>query len=211
LSDAHSKAAFGVGDFAERRAVRLAGKNVPDGDAELVGIDAGFLYLRTERRIVTDSPVTISFEQTQLSGYVSECQPTEDAWVVTIALASGKRREARIPTGEQFTAGIVTANGTTQCLATVIDKSASGMGLRFPRHVAPGTRIYVEMDSVIVFGEVRHCSETTDGQFIAGVLIAEFRPDTRGRNKIEEVIDKVRWKLTSGIRGKSTPTGWPSA
>lgn len=211
MSDVYSQSSFGVGDFAERRSVRLSGKNVPDGDAELVGIDAGFLYLRTERRIVTDSAVTISFEQTQLSGYVTECQPTEDAWVITIALASGRRREARIPTGEQFTAGIVSANGTTRCTATVIDKSASGMGLRFPRHVAPGTRIYVEMESVLVLGEVRHCSETTDGQFIAGVLIAEFRPDVRGRNKIEEVIDKVRWKLTSGIRGKNAPPGWPTA
>ncbi len=175
----------------------------------------GFLYLRTDRRIVTgNSAVTISFDQTQLSEYVSNCQRTENAWVITIALASGRRREARIPTGEQFTAGIVSANGTTRCLATVIDKSASGMGLRFSRHVAPGTRIYVEMESVIVLGEVRHCSETTDGQFIAGVLIAEFRPDTRGRNKIEEpIIDKVRWKLTFrqvSREERAASVGWPS-
>ncbi len=76
------------------------------------------------------------------------------------------------------------------------------MGLRFSRPVAPGTRIYVEMESVMALGEIRHCHATTDGQFIAGVAIAEFLPDARGRNKFTEIFDKVVCKLAAGIRSK---------
>jgi hypothetical protein len=193
------------GNAALRRPLRISGKTVPDGDCELVGIDAGVFYVRLERRIAELSPVTVSFEQTELAGYVTGCQPTEHEWVISIALASGRRREARIPTGEQFTVGIVSNNGTIQCQGTVTDRSSSGMGLRFSRPVAPGTRIYVEMESVMALGEVRHCHATTDGQFIAGVAIAEFLPDARGRNKFTEIFDKVVCKLTAGLRGKGVP------
>ena len=191
------------GDPHAKRPVRITGKTVPDGDCELVGIDAGVLYVRSERRMADSSPVTVSFDQTQLSGYVTGCQPVEHEWVISIALASGRRREARIPTGEQFTVGIVSNNGTVRCRGTVTDKSPSGLGLRFSRPIAPGTRIYVEMDSVMALGEVRYCHATTDGQFIAGVAIAEFLPDVRGRNKFTEILDRLRWKLASGFRGKS--------
>jgi hypothetical protein len=197
------------GNPATHRPVRISGTNVPDGDCELVGIDAGVFFVRSERRIADLSPVTVSFEQTELSGYVTGCQPTEHEWVISIALASGRRREARIPTGEQFTVGLVSNNGTTRCRGTVTDKSPSGLGLRFSRPVAPGTRIYLEMESVMALGEVRHCHATTDGQFIAGVAIAEFLPDSRGRNKFTEILDKLACKLAAGIRGKGVPAPRP--
>ncbi len=198
-----------AGKTPSHRSVRLSGKTVPDGECELVGIDAGVFYVRSERRIAESSPVTVSFEQTELSGYVTGCQPTEREWVISIALATGRRREARIPTGEQFTIGIVSNTGTQHCLGTVTDRSPSGLGIRFSRPVAPGTRIYVEMESVMALGEVRHCHATTDGHFIAGVAIAEFLPDARSRTKFTEIIDKLACKFTAGIRGKSVPSPRP--
>jgi hypothetical protein len=190
------------GNATIRRPVRISGKTVPDDECELVGIDAGVFYLRSERRIAELSPVTVSFEQTQLDGYVTGCQSVEREWVISIAVASGRRREARIPTGEQFTVGIVGNTGTVRCQGTVTDKSPSGMGLRFSRPVSPGTRIYMEMESVMALGEIRHCHATTDGKFIAGVSIAEFLPDARGRNKFMEIFGKFVCKLGAGIRGK---------
>ena len=183
--------------------MRISGKTVPDGDCELVGIDSGVFYVRSERRIVEDSAVTVSFEQTQLAGYVTGCQSMEQEWIISVALASGRRRGVRVPTGEEFTVGVVSNGGTMRCQATVVDKSLSGLGLRFSRAIAPGTRIYVEMESVMLMGEIRYCHATTDGQFIAGLAVVEYLPDIRGRNRFMEVLDKVRWKLTSGIRGKA--------
>jgi hypothetical protein len=194
---------------APSRPLRISGNTVPDGECELVGIDAGVLYVRSDRRIADASSVTVAFDHTQLSGYVTGCQPTEDEWVISIEVASGRRREERIPTGEQFTVGIVSNNGTVRCQGTVVDKSASGLGVRFSRSVAPGTRIYVEMESVMALGEVRHCSATTNGQFIAGVAIVEFLPDSRGRNKFTEILDRLRWKLAAGIRGRTNPAHRP--
>jgi hypothetical protein len=195
--------------LAARRPVRISGKTVPDGYCELVGLDAGVLYVQSERRIPETSPVTVSFDHTQLSGYVTECQPTEREWVIAIALASGRRREARIPTGEEYTVGIVGNRGTRRCRATVIDRSSSVLGLLFSRAVAPGTRVYVEMESVMALGEIRHCRATPDGQFIAGVAIAEFIPDVRSRSRFRQILDKIRWKLGSGFRSRGAPPQWP--
>ena len=189
--------------------VRISGKNVPDGECELVGIDAGILYVRSERRIADGSPVTVSFDHTQLSGYVTGCQAAEDGWVISVELASGRRSEARIPTGEQYTVGVVGNRGTTRCKGVVIDRSPSGLGLRFARAIAPGTRVYVEMESVMALGEIRHCRPAPEGGFVAGMAIAEFIPDVRSRSKFMEFLHKLRWKLGSGFRKRTAPVQRP--
>jgi len=136
-----------------RRPVRISGKAVPDSECELVGIGDGVLYLRSERRIADTSAVNVTFERTQLSGYVSSCVPVEGGWDVSISLLSGRRKEVRIPTGEYLSVGIVGRNGTKRYHCTVVDRSASGLGVRFAKHVAPGTRIYVEFESSMLLAK----------------------------------------------------------
>lgn len=184
-----------------RRTVRISGKAVPDGECELVGIGEGVLYLRSERRIADTSAVNVTFERTQLSGYVSGCVPVESGWDVAITLLSGRRKEVRIPTGESLPVGIVGRNGTKRYHCTVVDRSASGLGLRFAKYVAPGTRIYVEIESTMVLGEIRHCSPTDDGHFLAGAAVVECVPDAREINAFSEIVHKLRWKISSGLRG----------
>lgn len=185
-----------------RRPVRIAGKAVPDSECELVGIDAGVLFLHSERRIADTSAVTISFDRTQLSGYVSGCQPVETGWAVSISLVSGRRKEVRIPTGEHLAVGVVSSSGTKRYHCTVVDRSASGLGLRFARHIAPGTRIYVEIESSMVMGEIRYCNPVDDGHYLAGMAVVECVQDMRERNVFSEIAHKLRWKLSAGIRGQ---------
>ena len=184
-----------------RRPVRISGKAVPDSECELVGIGDGVLYLRSERRIADTSAVNVTFERTQLSGYVSSCVPVEGGWDVSISLLSGRRKEVRIPTGEYLSVGIVGRNGTKRYHCTVVDRSASGLGVRFAKYVAPGTRIYVEFEASMVLGEIRHCSQTEDGHFLAGLAILECVPDAREMNAFSEIVHKLRWKISSGLRG----------
>ncbi|HVW07638.1 MAG TPA: PilZ domain-containing protein [Bryobacteraceae bacterium] len=184
-----------------RQPVRISGKAVPDGECELVGIGDGVLYLRSERRIADTSAVNVTFERTQLSGYVSGCVPVEGGWDVAITLLSSRRREVRIPMGEYLSVGVVGRSGTKRYHCTVMDRSASGLGLRFAKYVAPGTRIYVEIESTIVLGEIRHCSPTDDGYFMAGLAVVECVPDAREINTFSEIVHKLRWKIASGLRG----------
>ena len=96
--------------------------------------------------------------------------------------------------------GVVSNSGTKRLHCTVVDRSESGLGLRFQRHVAPGTRIYVEIEAVMVLGEIRHCNPADDGTFIAGMIVVECLPDVRERNAFTEIVHKLRWKLSAGFR-----------
>jgi hypothetical protein len=125
----------------------------------------------------------------------------EGGWDVSISLLASRRKEVRIPTGEFLSVGIVGRNGTKRYHCTVVDRSASGLGLRFAKHVAPGTRIYVEIEGMMVLGEIRHCSPTGDGHFLAGLAVAECLPDARDINAFSGIVHKLRWKISSGLRG----------
>src|SRR3569623_1773167 len=105
------------------------------------------------------------------------------------------------PNGAYLSVGIVGRNGTKRYHCTVVDRSVSGLGVRFAKYVAPGTRIYVEFEASMVLGEIRHCSQTEDGLFLAGVAILECVPDAREINAFSEIVHKLRWKISSGLRG----------
>src|SRR5215831_9784140 len=109
--------------------VHISGTTVPDCFCELVGIDSGILYVRSERQIPESSSIFVAFNHVQLSGIVAGCHPAEQDWVISIALASCKRRlEERFPAGEKSVIGIVQNKGTTLLEGSVIDASSSGLG-----------------------------------------------------------------------------------
>jgi hypothetical protein len=137
-----------------------------------------------ERQIPESSPVVISFHHTQLSK---------------------RRLDERIPHGEESILGIVEGDRTSLHKCTIIDTSAFGMGLRLAFPVDTGARICVETESMMVFGEVRHCHPRLDGEFIAGILIIDVVPDTRRESKFSVMLNNLRWKLASSIRGRDVP------
>ena len=194
----------------KRTPVQISGTNVPDCACHLVGIDAGVLYVRSDRQIAETSSVVVSFDHVQLSGVVGGCQPAERHWIISIALASCKRRlDARVPAGEKSVIGIVESDGTTLRAGHVIDQSQSGLGLRLDEPVDTGARVCVETEKMIVFGEVRYCRPTLDGQFVAGVMIVEVIPDLHSQNAFSVMLNNLRWKLASSIRGRDVPAYRP--
>lgn len=191
---------------AKRIPVHISGTTVPDRSCELVGIDAGLLYVRSGSQIPESSPVIVSFDHVQLSGVVAGCQPAEEEWLMSVALGSCKRRlEERAPNGEEGLMGIVESAGTTLRPCTIIDTSSFGLGLALSLPIDTGTRVYVEAGSMIVFGEIRHCRRTPDGRFMAGVLIVDVVPDVRTQNMFSVMLNNLRWKLASSIRGRDVP------
>lgn len=195
---------------AKRIPVHISGTTIPDCACQLVGVDSGTLYLRSERQIEESSPIKVSFDHVQLSGVVAGCEVAERGWAISVALASCKRRlEARVPGGEIDAVGIVENNGTTVRSCTVVDQSPSGLGLRLNRTIETGSRVCVETQSMMIFGEVRYCRPTLDGRFVAGIMIVEVVPDVNSQNPFSVMLNNLRWKLASSIRGKDVPAYRP--
>ena len=183
--------------------VHISGQDVPDSPCELVGIDAGMIFVRSERQMAESSPVAVSLDQMQLSGVVAGCQPIENDWVIGIALSSSKRRLAeRIPNGLEAAIGVVEGNQTNLQPCTIIDSTPFGLGLRLGSAIPIGARVCVETDSGMILGEIKHCNHRLDGKFVAGVLIVDVVPDSRNESRFSVMLNNLRWKLNSTIRGR---------
>ena len=186
--------------------VHISGTTVPDCVCVLAGIEAGVLYVRSERQMPEDSPIVVSFDHVQLSGVVAGCQPDGAGWMIPVALSSCKRRlEERIPYGEEGTIGVVDGGVTAPRRCTIIDTSSFGMGLRLAFPVDTGSRVCIETNSTMVFGEIRYCHQRPEGEFVAGVLIVDVVPDARTQNQFSVMLNNLRWKLASSIRGREIP------
>jgi hypothetical protein len=187
----------------KRIPVHISGHDVPDCPCELVGIDAGMVIVRSERRIPESSAIVVSFDHVRLSGVVAECRPAKRDWVISVALASCRRRlDERIPAGEESAIGVIDHGPTKLLPCTIIDTSAFGLGLRLSFPIAVGSRVCVERESMMVFGEVRHCNPKLDGQHIAGILIIDVVPDLRSQSSFSVMLNNLRLKLAPGIRGR---------
>jgi hypothetical protein len=191
--------------------VNITGNTVPDCSCTLVGIDSGTLFLRSETQIPESSPVSVSFDHIQLSGIVAACNSEEGSWIISVDLSSCRRRlDERIPAGEKSVLGVIEGDSTTTHPCTVTDTSAFGLGIRLSSPLEAGARVCVETASKMVFGEVRHCEPKIDGQYIAGILIVDVVPDLRTQTRLSIILNNLRWKLASSIRGRDFPASRPA-
>jgi hypothetical protein len=190
--------------LAKRVPVQISGANVPDLPCELVGVEAGTIFIRTERQIPESSAVMVNLNQMTLPGVIAECHPVEDDWMLSIALSSRKRRlEERIPNGQEAAIGVVENGRAKLRTCTIVDTSAFGMGLRLSFPLNPGARICVETESMMIFGEIRHCNQKINGDYIAGLLIVDVVPDVSRQSPFSIMLNNLRWRLASSIRGRA--------
>ena len=190
---------------ARRVPVRISGVDVPDLPCELVGVEAGTLFIRAERQIPESSSVMVNLNQLTLPGVVAECHPAENEWMLSIALSSRKRRlDERIPGGQEAAIGVVENGRAKLRTCTIVDTSAFGMGLRLGFPLNPGARVCVETESMMIFGEIRHCNPKLNGDHIAGMLIVDVVPDVSRQSPFSIMLNNLRWKLASSIRGRDS-------
>jgi hypothetical protein len=187
---------------AKRVPVHISGADVPDCPCELVEVEAGTLLIRAERQIPESSAIVVSLNHMKLHGVVAECQPAAKDWMLSIALSSRKRRlDERIANGQEAAIGVVENGRSKLRTCTIVDTSAFGMGLRLSFPLNPGARVCVETDSMMIFGEIRHCNPKRNGDHIAGMLIVDVVPDMSRQNPFSIMLNNLRWKLASSIRG----------
>jgi hypothetical protein len=183
--------------------VHISGVDVPDLPCELVGVEAGTLFIRAERQIPESSGVMVNLNQVTLPGVVAECLPAGNDWTLSIALSSRKRRlDERIPAGQEAAIGVVENGRAKLRTCTIVDTSAFGMGLRLSFPLNAGARVCVETGSMMIFGEIRHCNPKVNGDYLAGMLIVDVVPDVSRQSPFSIMLNNLRWKLASSIRGR---------
>jgi hypothetical protein len=190
---------------AKRVPVHISGADVPDLPCELVGVEAGTLFIRAERQIPETSGVMVNLNQVTLPGVVAECHPAGNEWTLSIALSSRKRRlDERIPNGQEAAISVVENGRARLRTCTIVDTSSFGMGLRLAFPLNPGARVCVETGSMMIFGEIRHCNPKVNGDHIAGMLIVDVVPDVSRQSPFSIMLNNLRWKLASSIRGRDS-------
>ncbi len=92
-----------------------------------------------------------------------------------------QRREPRYPVSKTGIVHPVHPTERDRLQAYVMDLSSSGMKLRIEKQLVPGTEVQVLLDDAIIFGQVRHCTESA-GRYNVGVLVLDvLTPPKRKR------------------------------
>lgn len=85
-----------------------------------------------------------------------------------------RRLEHRFPADAPVEVTIVYPVTPGRIKGTMVDLSKSGLRLRMETSLPKGSRVQVKLGDVVVFGEVRHCRETDEAWFEAGVHIEDM-------------------------------------
>jgi hypothetical protein len=190
-------------------AVRIFGARIPDSIGELIDIREGVLRIRCERRLPDGALARISLDQIQISGTVLGCIPMDGDWGVSVALSFSRRREARIPCTGKVTAGVLSVHGTRSYEASLLDVSPSGLSLHLPAPVRIAARLYVETESEMLIGEVRHCRPAAGGGFVVGVMLIEVVKDARIEGQFASLWENMRRRLGFAFGLQRMPGGRP--
>lgn len=79
-----------------------------------------------------------------------------------------RRAHPRIPTTS--IAVTILSDESLRVRATIVDRSATGLGLALTAPLIPGTPVKIELDNELLLCEVTHCVRQ-EGSFRAGLII----------------------------------------
>ena len=91
-----------------------------------------------------------------------------------------RRREHRYEVWESVTLSVLSgsANGQTRA-ATVVDISRSGYRILSGLNLEVGTEVLITLNSVAIFGTLRHCESADMDAFTSGVQITRVVPEVQ--------------------------------
>jgi hypothetical protein len=82
------------------------------------------------------------------------------------------RSELRLPT--DLPAVVRVAGSAEQMNARVVDMSPSGMGMELATPMPLGSKVCVNIEQGLAFGEIRFCRQRPDGVYFVGFLLEEY-------------------------------------
>src|ERR1700757_2491219 len=86
---------------------------------------------------------------------------------------NNRRSEPRFFADQSVTVTAIDATHEQSGAGTIVDYSASGIGLELEFSLSTGCRVRIQWPRGQVLGEVRYCYQKTPGSFRAGVKITE--------------------------------------
>ena len=144
-------------DWDRSTVMRLAAPGVPT-----IPVSTGVLNRSVEPGESRASTV-VAKNLAALSQYVRKhCGPAE------------RRRDPRFETDSPVIVVRLNSLAAEHLTGLLRDVSRSGLGLRVPEPLSPGSILQIRLGTMFMTGEVRHCQEAeTAGWWLVGVLIQD--------------------------------------
>ena len=184
--------------------LRSLSTDAPPRSCILLGLVQGKLHIRSDQWIEPSSRVRAQFEHLSFLGEVLYCARKDTWFRVCIDLLAGQeqRREPRLPVHQHGTVITLSGENPSSEPGTLVDLAVAGMCIQLSHAVETGTMIYIETESALVAGEVRHCREVASGCFEAGVQVTDVLPDINIGHSTSGFLQNVRRKLGHVIAGE---------
>jgi hypothetical protein len=152
---------------------------VGSGTNQMVGhvrnFSDGAIQLLVPDLLREKADVTVTFtEDCVLEGKVLYCNHQDGAYRAGIYFEADperRRKQSRYATPDEPVKVCFLGSRQSSVNGWVVDISKSGVGLKLTNRISLGEWVKLEMKSAILFGEIRHCRQETDGTFRAGVEI----------------------------------------
>jgi hypothetical protein len=209
IADAKRDSTYGV-------AVTVVGGNRPAFTGTLLSIGSGQLHFRSDRWVEPGRQIAAGFDHIAVKGTVIYCKWRNEGGYLTcvdVATESAQqRREPRFPIDMPGTVILLGNHGASLMNGVIRDISSSGLGLRIPSEAPVSSTVCVETATLLVVGEVRHCSTVPSG-FSVGVLLTDVfsdqaEPRRRSRSTLMEKT-RTLGRAIFGNGGTGTDTQSP--
>lgn len=143
----------------------------------LLGIAGGEIQLISELPVPESFSGVVQFDRVAVAGYVLYCRSRGDCYRVCFHIVGHERSEPRFPLTNPCTATILD-DEYRKISGRLKDFSQSGLGMVLVDSCPIGAMMYVETDSLLIVGEVRHCREEDDSsKYVVGLATTEIHTD----------------------------------
>jgi hypothetical protein len=176
----------------------------PPQSCVMLGLAAGKLHVRSAQWIEPSSRIRAQFEHHSFTGEVQYCT-RKDTWFrvcIDLLAEQDQRREPRISLRQKGAVTTLSSSGPLSVAGMLLDLAIAGMRVELPHEVEPGTMMYIETDTALIAGEVRHCRKASESNFEAGIAVTDVLPAIQLGGAAPGVMKSFRRKLGRAISGE---------
>lgn len=176
---------FGPNDYCKGFAVPATLRACDDlrteATAALVRVDRGLYRFQCAIPFAEDTRLEITMEDCAFKGELISCQELSSGlFLLTAQRIYAPRRAIRTePRIQVDITGDLRSPSCNRSFVRITDMSQSGLGLEVSCEIKKETRVSVHFAAGVAFGEIRHCSPSSGGNYRAGIQIHEFIARTR--------------------------------
>lgn len=149
--------------------------------------------------VITPTSLTVGAQvhlPGRFSGKVTRCTASEAGFRSTIRVSSeggvGSRSDPRFAVERLGLLSLVGSSALVREEIEIVDFSATGMGIRVLPALKPGSNVMIELETGVIFGEVRHCTPLLTGWHRVGISLEK-------KGSSFYFAQHFIWKLRAGL------------